>query len=179
MFARTDRLLLRPGWAEDAPALAEAIADEAIVTKLARVPWPYRVEDAEAYLRDSANSPLPRLLMFLRTRGAPKLIGGIGLEPTATGAELGYWVARAYWGLGFATEAGRAVVQMAEALRLKLLEAGPFPDNPASTKVLRKLGFQPTDRVSGRYNAARNALLPCLRFERRHPLLATPQAIAA
>ena len=42
MFARTERLLLRPGWAEDAPALARAIADEQVVRNLATAPWPYR-----------------------------------------------------------------------------------------------------------------------------------------
>ena len=41
MFARTTRLLLRPGWAEDAPALKGAIADEAIVRNLSTAPWPY------------------------------------------------------------------------------------------------------------------------------------------
>ena len=50
MFARTERLLLRPGWAEDAPALAAAIADEMIVRNLATAPWPYRLRDAEAFL---------------------------------------------------------------------------------------------------------------------------------
>ena len=40
MFARTERLLLRPGWAEDAPALARAIADEQVVRNLATAPWP-------------------------------------------------------------------------------------------------------------------------------------------
>ena len=40
MFARTARLLLRPGFPEDAPALAAAIADEAVVRNLAVVPWP-------------------------------------------------------------------------------------------------------------------------------------------
>ena len=34
MFARTPRLLLRPGFPEDAPALAAAIADLAIVRNL-------------------------------------------------------------------------------------------------------------------------------------------------
>src|SRR5690606_4449572 len=50
MFARTPRLLLRPGWKEDAPAVAEAIGEFAVAGKLARVPWPYRIEDAEAWL---------------------------------------------------------------------------------------------------------------------------------
>ena len=41
MFARTTRLLLRPGWAEDAEALAQAIGDEMIVRNLSTAPWPY------------------------------------------------------------------------------------------------------------------------------------------
>ena len=48
MFARTPRLLLRPGFPEDAPALAAAIADKAIGRNLVSVPWPYRMRDAEA-----------------------------------------------------------------------------------------------------------------------------------
>ena len=60
MFARTKRLLLRPGWAEDAPALAAAIADEKIVRNLATAPWPYRMRDAEAI------EPLERKLSDLR-----------------------------------------------------------------------------------------------------------------
>ena len=66
MFARTPRLLLRPGWTEDASALAEAIGDYSIVGKLARVPWPYRVEDAEAWLT-ADRGPLPDFLIFART----------------------------------------------------------------------------------------------------------------
>jgi hypothetical protein len=40
MFTRTERLLLRPGWAEVAPALAATFADERIVRNLATAPWP-------------------------------------------------------------------------------------------------------------------------------------------
>src|SRR3546814_20009486 len=50
MFARTEILLLRPGWAEDAPALARAIAEEAIVRNLASAPWPYDLAHARAFL---------------------------------------------------------------------------------------------------------------------------------
>ena len=56
MFARTKRLLLRPGWAEDAAALAAAIADEKIVRNLATAPWPYRLDDALSFL---ASAPSP------------------------------------------------------------------------------------------------------------------------
>ena len=50
MFTRTERLLLRPGFPEDAPALAKAIGHQAIVQNLAVVPWPYSLRDAEAFL---------------------------------------------------------------------------------------------------------------------------------
>ncbi len=64
MFARTPRLLLRPGFAEDAPALTAAIADEAIVRNLAAAPWPYSVRDAEAYLASPRDPIVPSLLVF-------------------------------------------------------------------------------------------------------------------
>ena len=50
MFARTKRLTLRPGWPEDAPALSQAIGHESVATRLARVPWPYALGDAQSFL---------------------------------------------------------------------------------------------------------------------------------
>ncbi len=167
MFARTERLLLRPGWGEDAPALLNAIADEAIVDKLPGTPWPYRAEDAEAFLlRDREPGALPELLIYVRTRGAPKLVGGIALrEDGDEGAELDYWIARPCWGLGFATEAGRAVVGMArDGLRLKSLRSGHFPDNPASGRVLEKLGFTPTGEVEKRWSTVRGEEVDCIMY---------------
>lgn len=166
MFARTERLLLRPAWREDAPALAAAIADYAVVSKLARAPWPYDLADAEEFL-SREQGPLPNALIFARTRGAPRLVGGIGLDQTDAGVELGYWIARAYWGLGFATEAGRAIVEMADdSLRLPHLIAGHFIDNPASGHVLRKLGFEPTGCVTMRPCRARNSVESCIEYRR-------------
>ena len=72
MFARTPRLLLRPGFPEDAPALAAAIADQAIVRNLAVVPWPYTLRDAEAFLASPRDPILPSFLIFERTDGAPR-----------------------------------------------------------------------------------------------------------
>jgi RimJ/RimL family protein N-acetyltransferase len=166
MFARTQRLLLRPGWRDDAAALTAAIGEYAIVSKLARAPWPYTLADAEEFLA-AEPAPLPYALIFARTRGAPRLVGGIGLDQTDAGVELGYWIARPYWGLGFATEAARAVVEMADnSLRLPCLVAGHFADNPASAHVLRKLGFEPTGTTSMRSCRARSMLLPCVGYRR-------------
>lgn len=167
MFARTERLLLRPGWVEDAPALFQAICDERIVRNLAHAPWPYSFADAQAFLARERHGPRDsRWLISLRTEGAPKLIGGIGFGRTQDGSlEFGYWIARAHWGRGYATEAGKAVVEIArQGLRLDRLEAGHFIDNPASGRVLAKLGFRPTGKIALRYSAGRGAEAPCRLF---------------
>ncbi len=157
MFARTDRLLLRPGWAEDAPALARAIADEAIVRNLSTAPWPYGVAEAEAFLAAPRDPVLPTFLITERTEAAPRLIGACGYGRRPSGAvELGYWIARKHWNRGFATEAGHALIGIARTLKLPQLEAAHFVDNPASGRVLEKLGFTPTGLSAERYSCARN-----------------------
>ena len=144
MFARTPRLLLRPGFPEDAPALASAIADEAIARNLANVPWPYRMRDAEAFLASPRHPALPSCLIFEVGPGAPLLAGACGLGRRPSGAvELGYWLARPFWGRGIATEACTALIAIARALGLERLEGSHFIDNPASGRVLEKLGFEP------------------------------------
>lgn len=167
MFARTTRLLLRPGWSQDAPALFEAIGDERIVRNLATAPWPYRPGDAEAWLATERKASEPSLLVFRCTDAAPELIGAIGFGRRPAGAlELGYWIARRHWGRGYATEAGRAVLATARhGLRLKRLDAGHFLDNPASGRVLEKLGFKPTGKIVPHYSAGRGEAAPCRLFE--------------
>jgi RimJ/RimL family protein N-acetyltransferase len=156
MFARTDRLLLRPGWIEDAPALASAIADEMIVRNLATAPWPYRLRDAEAFLAQPRDPVLPSFLVFERTDGAPRLVGSCGLGRRPSGlVELGYWIARPHWGQGFATEAASAVIAIARTLGLPQLEGSHFIDNPASGRVLEKLGFVPVGITAPRMSCAR------------------------
>jgi len=156
MFARTERLLLRPGWAEDAPALAQAIADENIVRNLATAPWPFALRDAEAFLAAPRDPGLPSFLIYRRTAAAPVLVGSCGLGRRPSGSvEFGYWIARDHWNRGFATEAGTALLEIAEALGLPRLEASYFIDNPASGRVLEKLGFLPTGISAPRYSCAR------------------------
>lgn len=163
MFARTPRLLLRPGWAEDAPALAAAIGDEAIVANLATAPWPYGVDDAAAFL--AIEHTRPNFIICARDGGRARVAGGVGLGATpAGGIELGYWIARADWGRGYATEAGRAVLAIARALGIARIEAGHFIDNPASGRVLAKLGFAPTGETRPRASLARKCESECTLF---------------
>ena len=165
MFAITERLLLRPGWSEDAHALFDAVADEGIVRNLATAPWPYSFADAEAFLTRERPPRDAACLIFLREDGAPRLVGCTGVAGTPDGEiEFGYWIARPYWGRGIATEAGRALVANArDSLRLKRLVAGHFLDNPASGRVLAKLGFRPTG-TTPRYSAGRGEAAPCREY---------------
>ena len=166
MFARTKRLTLRPGWPEDAPAVARAIGHEGVVRMLAKVPWPYGLRDAEDFLARERGADEAFFLILSHEQDYPRPIGGIGLAPDGDSHELGYWLTPEAWGRGYATEAGRAVVGIARhALGLKRLHAGHFVDNPASGRVLRKLGFRPTGRVAGRYSAGRAAIAPCRLYE--------------
>jgi RimJ/RimL family protein N-acetyltransferase len=167
MFARTQRLTLRPGWREDAPALADAIGHEHVVRMLAQVPWPYETSHAEDFLaRPRKVSDVFLLILSHEQEPYPRLVGGIGIHPQEDGGhEFGYWLAPDAWGRGYATEAGRAVVAMARhALGLKRLKSGHFVDNPASGRVLTKLGFRPTGRTVPRFSAGRNADVPCALF---------------
>jgi RimJ/RimL family protein N-acetyltransferase len=156
MFARTERLLLRPGWAEDAPALARAIADEQVVRNLATAPWPFALQDAEAFLAAPRDPAMPSFLITERTQGEPRIVGACGLGRRPSGAvEMGYWIARPHWGQGFATEASLALIDIARTLKLPRLEASHFIDNPASGRVLEKLGFVATGLSAARYSCAR------------------------
>lgn len=187
MFARTERLLLRPAWEEDARALFRAIADERIVRNLATAPWPYLPKHASGWIAAERSPSRPASLIFLRTEATPLLIGGIGIhDAPGDQIELGYWIARTHWGHGYATEAGRAVLAFArESLGVERLVAGHFLDNPASGAVLRKLGFQPTGRIAMRHSIARGAEAPMAEFvlelnraQAPEPAVATSQLAA-
>lgn len=165
MFARTERLLLRPSWPEDAQELHQAIADESIVRNLASAPWPYTIDEAVRFATANHDERFPAFLLMLRTDGAPRLIGACGLGERGGQAELGYWIARPYWGLGFATEAGHAVIDIAKAVGHKRLVAGHFTDNPASGIVLSKLGFTDTGKTAQRHSRGRNESMTCTLYD--------------
>lgn len=169
VFHRSDRLLLRPIWPEDWRGVLSGIADEGVVRNLARAPWPYREADARAFTQLPIAPLHPR---FLITRACDAaVVGCIGIDPPppedraeAGTVELGYWIARPYWGQGFATEAGEAVLRIAQTLGYGHVVGSHFLDNPASGKVLEKLGFDPTGRVVERYSCGRGGKAPTAEY---------------
>lgn len=159
MFYRSERLFLRPAFPEDSRDLYHAICDAGVVAMLARAPWPYRLADAEEYCALPAEVRAPRFVITLPgVKGAP-LIGTVGFRQADGDLELGYWIARDHWGQGYASEAARAALEVVRALGHKRVLAGHYLDNPASGRVLRKLGFRETGEVRPTFCRARGGEL--------------------
>ena len=160
MFIRSERLFLRPGWPEDWRDIQHQIGSEAIVRNLAHVPWPYRAEDAQAFAALPQNLRTPHFMVTLPGARGAQLIGGIGLHHGDPGSELGslelgYWIGRSHWNKGYATEAARALLRLAGTLGHTRVQAHHFVDNPASARVLAKIGFKSTGQVALRGSVAR------------------------
>ncbi|WGF89551.1 GNAT family N-acetyltransferase [Marinivivus vitaminiproducens] len=142
---RTPRLLLRPLRTSDAPALAELANDWQVARMLARVPFPYTVDDALKHIvSQSGRADALEWGVF-----TDRLVGCVGVSD-----HLGYWYGRPYWGRGYATEAGEAAIGAFFASGdAPCLESGHFEDNAASRRVLDKLGFVPVGRSLQRSEA--------------------------
>ena len=159
MFYRSERLFLRPAFPEDAREIYEGICDAGVVQMLASVPWPYRLADAEEYCALPHDPQAPRFAITLPgAKGAP-IIGVVGFHTRDDEVGFGYWIAHDHWGQGYATEAARAALEVARALGNKRVLAGHYVDNPASGRVLRKLGFRETGEVRPTFCRARGGEL--------------------
>lgn len=146
---RTRRFTIRPIEAADAPRWVELCSDIDIARNTARIPHPYTLEDAQgfiAYAEEAMASGAEHIFAVCRDGLA---IACAGLTPhEGSACELGYWVGADYRGAGVATEAGDAMLQYAcSVLKPQTLTSGYFTNNPASGKVLEKLGFKPTGEI--------------------------------
>jgi ribosomal-protein-alanine N-acetyltransferase len=141
---QTERLLLRRPDAKDVGSIVAMVGDWEVARRLARVPHPYRETDAHDFL----DTVVPNEWVWAITlRESRELVGMVGLTPETEPdtAELGYYVARIHWGNGIATDAAGLVVRYGiHALGLRRITSGHFVDNPASRRVLSKLGFVET-----------------------------------
>ncbi|MCW1382585.1 GNAT family N-acetyltransferase [Novosphingobium sp. KCTC 2891] len=160
MFIRSERLFLRPGWPEDWAELHAVIDDEQIVRNLARAPWPYRPDDARWFANQPQDRRHPHFFVTLPGAHGTRLVGSVGLSEHEGETELGFWIGRSHWGKGYATEAARAVVNLARTLGHRRIVASHFIDNPASGHVLEKAGFVATGEICPRFGEGRRAVAP-------------------
>lgn len=131
---QTQRLSLRPMAMSDADVVTATLNNFAISKWLSVVPFPYTYEDAVWFIRENLEGRVLSWSIF----ASDELIGNIG-----TGDELGYWLAPEACGKGYATEAGRAVVDYTFSDQSRTeLKSSHFEENKASQHVLEKLGFE-------------------------------------
>ena len=98
----TDRLILRPPREGDAQSLAAYLDDYDIAKMLTVVPWPFTLEDAEAYVVFADGLDAARDRSFIIESRQHGLIGICGFH-TPEGAlypEIGFWIARSALGAG-------------------------------------------------------------------------------
>ena len=153
----TGRLILRPIVEHDLDDLVDEVNDAGVARMLARVPYPYGRTDAEEYLALARHNADTGRSLYLVMERDGHLIGNIGIGAMPAVCEFGYWLGRARWGQGLATEAGRAVLAYGfDVLGLPLVHSGYFTENVGSGRVQRKLGFRQVGR-SWRRSLARGS----------------------
>ena len=148
----TTRLTLRP-WAEaDAPALFHWARDPEVGPRAGWEPHA-SVEESAKIIREVLAVPESYAIVVRDRTPEDEPIGAIGLKfgaaselaHGASEAELGYWLARPFWGCGYMPEAGRALLAHAFLdLRLKAVWAGHYEGNQQSRRVMEKLGLTET-----------------------------------
>lgn len=144
----TDRLILRRWRAADRPAFAAMNADPEVMRHFART-----------LLRDESHALLGRIqdhfaehgygLGAVERKSDRALIGMVGLAaarfdaPVCPAVEVGWRLARPYWGRGYATEAAAAWMAYGfGTLGLREIVAFVVPDNAPSQAVMTRLGMR-------------------------------------
>ena len=95
-----------------------------------------------APFKDYATYGYGRFACAWKETGAVIGFSGLKYVPEIGDTELGYRFFPEYWGIGLATEAGRASIEFARSdLGLVRLVAMVHPENVASARVVTKLGF--------------------------------------
>ncbi len=146
----TPRLHLRPYTAADIPRIhAVLYGDEEAAELIGGVSSPDRTRATiEEYIDGQARDGYA--FWAVVERASRLVIGEAGLKPFVDGSgevELGYAFGAAWWGRGYATEAGRAIVAEAFGpLDLPRVVAVTREEHTASQHVLAKLGFLPAGR---------------------------------
>ena len=163
MQLETERLLLRMPQLEDAQALLDFVGDPEVMHWIGSQPGglPVATEHLERWLKRWEANGMGPFVVVLKSDG--HLLGRVGLlvwnartwETSSlreagedAEVELGWALARAHWGRGYATEAAQAVRNWAyDAYRLERLISLIDPENARSARVAERLGAVPTETV--------------------------------
>jgi [ribosomal protein S5]-alanine N-acetyltransferase len=132
----------------DKPAMIEYLQEKEIYGATLRIPNPYTSRDADWWVDFVAKSSLElgRPYHFSVRSSDDRFIGGIGFHEQEPGqehrAEIGYWLAKPFWGKGVMTDAVNRFCRYGfEELNLFRITATIFIHNDRSSRVAEKCGF--------------------------------------
>lgn len=139
---RTPRLTLRQPMMDDASRVARFLDNFAVAGNLSRVPYPYRLADAKAWLRTwRADTPAGETGFMIDLDGEG-VIGNVGFHRDIEGNVIGYWLAQPFWNRGLMSEAVRGALDWYfETTEAPTLASGVFHFNKASLAIQKKVGF--------------------------------------
>jgi RimJ/RimL family protein N-acetyltransferase len=162
MNIRTPRLVLRAPVASDAARISLLAGDYDVASMTGTIPHPYNQQMAAEWIA-SVLAGEEGVVFAVERSGA--LIGCTGYRAFGEDhAEMGYWIGKPYWGMGYATEAVRALIHYAfETDGFDYLRVGHFTDNPASARIIAKFGFAPEGQEM-RDCAARGGKAHCFTY---------------
>ncbi len=154
--------MLRAPLLADAGRISLLAGDFDVASMTGTIPHPYSEEMAAEWIASAFAGKEGVVFAILRS-GA--LIGCTGYRAFGDDhAELGYWIGKPYWGMGYATEAVRALILHAfETGGFDYLTVGHFSGNPASARIITKFGFAPQGNEM-RDCAARGARAHCVTY---------------
>ncbi|MBC8193691.1 MAG: GNAT family N-acetyltransferase [Candidatus Marinimicrobia bacterium] len=145
---KTDRLLLRGFQPSDALEIQKLAGALEVAEMTLNIPHPYLDGMAETWMENHQKDfeSGEGLVFAMVDLKSDKLLGAVGLTITRrfNRAELGYWVGKPFWGQGFATEASTSVLAYGfEIIQLNKIHASHMTRNPASGRVMQKIGMEP------------------------------------
>jgi ribosomal-protein-alanine N-acetyltransferase len=144
---KTPRLHLRPFTLDDAPVVQQLAGAYEIARTTANIPHPYEAGVAESWIAShpQAYADGEAVTFAIVRRSTDRLIGAIGMHLNKDHhyAEIGYWIGVPYWNQGYCTEAARAMLAYGfSAWDLNRIQARHMAENPASGRVMQKIGMQ-------------------------------------
>ncbi|MDG2014924.1 MAG: GNAT family N-acetyltransferase [Pirellulaceae bacterium] len=144
----TERLTMRPFWEADAEQVQSLLQCREIAANTISIEHPYPAGAARIWINTHQKKwqgSEAAIFAICENTNTHTPVGAIGLEINAKheNAELGYWIGESWWGRGYCTEAAQALVDFGfSTLGLKKIHAHFMAKNPASGRVLRKIGME-------------------------------------
>ncbi|MCP8969839.1 GNAT family N-acetyltransferase [Ectobacillus ponti] len=143
----TDRLRLRPLSYGDAELIEMYAGDYEVAKTTLNIPYPYPKGSALDFIKATVESDKKgnSFSLAITLQNDPAIIGlmGLSISQKHKRAELSYWIGKPYWGMGYGTEAAKMVMKIGfEQLDLHKIFAAAFTDNPASWRIMEKVGMR-------------------------------------